>query len=203
VIEREVRAGGVGRAGWRRGLLAAAAFAFVAASTAHWADAAPVQREDAPVTVSVVVEGALPGFTPDSLVAYVSRQMADAQVTGWRFVPAAAEDSSPNRVVWRFRMLPFADGAVKYLGPAMSRVRDMFGIRRPVSLDAKIYLDGRYQSETFNQATIKGGLDDPELGATIRKMAKQIVANALAQGKTDRADLASLVTRRSARPLKT
>ena len=135
-----------------------------------------------PITVSVEVEGSLPGFTTDQLSAYVSQQMADAHLTAWRFAPAAATDANqpPNRVVWQFKVLPFAGGSVRYIGPALSKARDLFGVGRPIGVDAKIYLDGKYQSTSFDQVTVKGGANDPALSSVIKKVMNSIVANAFA-----------------------
>jgi hypothetical protein len=148
-----------------------------------------------PITVSVEVEGSLPGFTTDQLSAYVSQQMADAHLTAWRFAPATAatEANQPaNRVVWHFKVLPFAGGSVRYIGPALSKARDLLGVGRPIGVDAKIYLDGKYQSTSFDQVTVKGGANDPGLSSVIKKVMNAIVANAFAAEPVDGARLAAL-----------
>ncbi len=131
---------------------------------------------DAPRTVSVVVEGALPGFTQDQLTAYVCQEMTAAHAASWQFTPASGTDSSPNRVVWHFKLLPYAGGTVKYIGPALSHVESAFGAHRAVGIDAKIYLDGKYQNSSFDQATIKGAKSDPSLDAAIQKILHAIIA---------------------------
>ena len=57
----------------------------------------------------------------------------------------------------------------------------MFGVGRAIGIDAKIYLDGRYQSSTFDQVTIKGGPNDPELESAIKKVTRIIVSDALTE----------------------
>ena len=147
------------------------------------------------ITVSVEVEGSLPGFTADQLSAYVSQQMADAHLTAWRFAPATAATEAnqpPNRVVWHFKVLPFAGGSVRYIGPALSKARDLFGVGRPIGVDAKIYLDGKYQSTSFDQVTVKGGANDPGLSSVIKKVMNSIVANAFASEQQSGLRLAAL-----------
>lgn len=148
-----------------------------------------------PLTVSVEVEGSIPGFTAEQLSAYVSQQMTDAHLTAWRFAPATAatEANQPaNRVVWQFKVLPFAGGSVRYIGPALSKARDLFGVGRPIGVDAKIYLDGKYQSTSFDQVTVKGGANDPALSSVIKKVMNSIVANAFAAEPASGPRLAAL-----------
>lgn len=135
-----------------------------------------------PIAVAVEVEGAIPGFTAQQLSAFVSEQMADAHLTAWQFVPASPEPGKepPNRIVWQFKVLPYAGGTVRYIGPALSKARDLFGAGRPVGVDAKIFLDGQFQSTSFDQATIKGGPHDAGLYDAIKKVMQSIVANAFA-----------------------
>jgi hypothetical protein len=148
------------------------------------------------LTVSVEIDGSLPGFTNDQLSSYVSQQMAASHITSWHFergpTAAATTDQPANRIVWHFKQLPFAGGGVRYIGPALSKARDVFGVGRAVGIDAKIYLNGQYQATTFDQVTVKGGPNDPGLAAAIQKVMKSIVANASAEGAADSPKLASL-----------
>jgi len=164
-------------------LSVATALVLAAMPMAAHAQSLDSKLRQTPLTVSVEVEGAVPGFTTDQLSAYVSQQMADAHLTAWHFAPAgpvAEANPPPNRVVWHFKTLPFAGGAVRYIGPALSKARDLFGVSRPVAVDAKIFLNGQYQSTSFDQATIKGGPHDAGLSDVIKKVMNSIVANAFA-----------------------
>ena len=136
------------------------------------------------LSVAVEIDGSLPGFTQSQLSAFIAAQMDAADVAAWHVAPADAQKSAPeppNRVVWHFKLLPFAGGAVRYIGPALSKARAMFGVGRAIGIDAKIYLDGRYQSSTFDQVTIKGGPNDPELESAIKKVTRIIVSDALTE----------------------
>jgi hypothetical protein len=137
----------------------------------------PLPQLNTPVDVAVVVEGSLPGFKDDELARFVSQEMEAAHVAAWHFEPAGAAPSA-NRVVWHFKLLPYAGGSVRYIGPTVSRFKDMFGMRRAIGVDAKLYLNGQFQSTTFDQATIKGGPRDPDLDRVIDKVTRSIIANA-------------------------
>jgi hypothetical protein len=152
---------------------------------------------DKPIAVAVEVEGSIPGFTADQLSAYVSEQMADAHLTAWRFTPATPHQDGtepPNRVVWHFKVLPYGGGTVRYIGPALSKARDLFGSGRPIGLDAKIYLNGQFQSTCFDQATVRGGPHDPALSDVIKKMMNTIVADAFAAQPSAGPKLAEIST---------
>ena len=170
----------------------ALSFALIAAlasgSLATRADAQALDNavREKNLTISVEIDGSLPGFTTDQLSAYLSQQMTASHMTAWHFEPGPAPEATAgqpaNRIVWRFKQLPFAGGGVRYIGPALSKARDVFGVGRAVGIDAKIYLNGQYQATTFDQATVKGGPNDPGLAAAIQKVMKSIVANAAADG---------------------
>lgn len=134
----------------------------------------------APVTVSVMVEGAVPGFSQDQLDLYVVREMTAANAGPWQFTPDPKGAPAPNRIVWHFRLLPYAGGTVRYIGPMVNKVEGMFGVRRAVGIDAKVYLGNQYQTSTFDQVSIRGGGEDDDLGHVIQRVLRSIVANAQA-----------------------
>jgi hypothetical protein len=145
---------------------------------------------DKNLTVSVEIDGLLPGFTNDELSAYVSQQMTASHITSWHFEPGS-DPAGPitaqpaNRIVWHFKQLPYAGGGIRYIGPATSKAKEVFGVGRAVSIDAKIYLNGQFQATTFDQVTIRGGPHDSALSAVIQKVIKSIVANAMAEGRAN------------------
>ncbi len=159
-------------------ILAVIAFCLPALSQGAAADSMP----GADRTVSVVIDGSLPGFTQDQLSAYVAEQMTAADVAAWKFAVAPASGAQPsNRIVWHFKLLPFAGGSIRYIGPVLSKARETFGVGRAVGIDVKIYLNGQYQASTFDQVTIKGGPNDPNLDGAIQKVTRTIVSDALTQ----------------------
>ena len=133
-------------------------------------------------TVSVVIDGSLPGFTQDQLSSYITQQMEAADIVDWKFAAAPTGGAQPgNRIVWHFKLLPFAGGSIRYIGPVLSKARQEFGMGRAVGIDVKIFLNGQYQASTFDQVTIKGGPNDPNLNGAIQKVTRTIVSDALTQ----------------------
>jgi len=179
-------------------LTAALAFAGTVGVSAQSLDSA-LRNKD--LAVIVEIDGSLPGFSKDELTAYVCQQMAAAHVTSWHFVPtsmsATGGDQPSNRIVWQFKQLPFAGGGVRYIGPALSKAKALFGVGRPVSIDAKIFLNDEFEATTFDQATIKGGAEDSGLATVIQKVMKSIVDNAFAYASPNGLMPARLSTTRS------
>jgi hypothetical protein len=134
------------------------------------------------LSVLVEIDGSVPGFTKDQLSAYLCRQMEASHLTGWHFVPTSLAptggDQPSNRIVWHFKPLPYGGGGTRYIGPALSKARELFGVGRAISIDAKIFLNDEFEATTFDQVTVKGGQDDPGLTAAVQKIMKSVVTNA-------------------------
>ena len=134
------------------------------------------------LSVLVEIDGSVPGFTKDQLSAYLCKQMEASHLTGWHFVPttmnATGGDQPSNRIIWHFTPQPYGGGGTRYIGPAMSKARQLFGVGRAIGIDAKIFLNDAFQATTFDQVTVKGGQDDPGLAAAVQKIMKSVVTNA-------------------------
>jgi len=134
------------------------------------------------LSVLVEIDGSVPGFTKEQLSAYLCKQMEASHLTGWQFVPttiaATGGDQPSNRIVWHFTPQPYGGGGTRYIGPALSKARQLFGVGRAIGIDAKIFLNDEFQATTFDQVTVKGGQDDPGLAAAIQKVMKSVVTNA-------------------------
>ena len=163
--------------------------AFAAASVGAAAQSLDSGLRNQGLPVLVEIDGSVPGFTKDELSAYLCQQMAASHLTGWHFLPTSLAptggDQPSNRIVWHFKQLPYAGGGMRYIGPAMSRAKELFGVGRAVSIDAKIFLNDEYEATTFDQATIKGGPDDPGLAAAVQKVMKSVVTNAFLTASPD------------------
>jgi len=142
-----------------------------------------------PLPVLVEIDGSVPGFTKDELETYLCQQLTASHLTGWRFLPTSLAptggDQPSNRIVWHFKQLPYAGGGTRYIGPAMSRAKELFGVGRAVSIDAKIFLNDEFEATTFDEVTIKGGPNDAGLAAAIQKIMKSVVTNAFLTGSPD------------------
>jgi hypothetical protein len=128
------------------------------------------KAETGPVTLSVTASGPLPGFRAEDATRYVTQQMAASGVNGWRFVAAPAPANPPrDRIEWHFELDPYAGGGVRQFFP-MAQVQKLFGVKHRISAEARLYLDGQYQTLMFGQATIQGGAEDKDLAHFVAQM---------------------------------
>ena len=119
-----------------------------------------------PLTVQVEATDTLPGFHRGALPRYLAAHMAEARLVDWRFEPAADEGSAPDRVEWSFKLNPYAGGEVRTLvRPHMAE--RTFAAYRSVTIEARLYLHGEYQTLVEKQAVIEGGPNDPNLATAV------------------------------------
>jgi hypothetical protein len=137
----------------------------------------PVWAE-APVTVAVEASGELPGFNIGGAVPYLAAQMNAAGITAWHFVPRDADSAAPNRIEWQFELLPYAGGEVRRFFPMPEAQRTMDvhlqGTHRLISAEARLYLDGQYQTVTFSQQAVQGGAGDPDLASLLVQVTRNL-----------------------------
>src|SRR5215475_1724888 len=72
-----------------------------------------VSASAASIILEVEAANAPPGFNKADLSRYLALHMTEAGLTEWRFEPVADNASRPNRVVWSFKLNPYAGGEVK------------------------------------------------------------------------------------------
>jgi hypothetical protein len=145
----------------RRGVL----LAWWALATASW----PVAMASAavPVTLQVVASHGLLGMHHSALSRFLAAQMARIGLAGWRFEPApAGEGVAADRVEWTFKLNPYAGGEVRSFVHTLSHEGGFSG-RRPITIEARLYLEGEYQTLVEQQAMVRGGADDPDLAAAV------------------------------------
>jgi hypothetical protein len=126
--------------------------------------------------ISLDVEAAdtLPGFHLADLPRYLALHMADARLPGWRFKPAAGTAPAPDRVQWRFKLNSYAGGEVRsFTRPHMAD--RIFGVHRPITIEARLYLNGEYQTLVEKQTVIEGGSDDRDLAAAIVSVTQSLL----------------------------
>jgi len=127
-----------------------------------------VSASAASIILEVEAANAPPGFNKADLPRYLALHMTEARLTEWRFEPVADNASRPNRVVWSFKLNPYAGGEVK-------RFTRTPGGRRPVTLEVRLYLNGEYQTLVEGQAVIVGGPNDPDLAAAVTNLAERLL----------------------------
>ena len=147
---------------WRRLVLALVA-AFVPLTPA------------AATLLEVEGSGAVPGFqSSEELRSYLALQMSEAQLVSWRFEAAATDDApAPDRVKWRFKLDPYAGGEVRSFVPPYT---ETIGVHRPITIEARLYLNGKYRRLVKKKAIIEGGPDDPDLAAAIANLTQKLLS---------------------------
>jgi hypothetical protein len=127
-----------------------------------------------PLTLQVEVSDTLPGFHIRDLPRYLALHMAEARLADWRFEPAAGEGSAPDRVEWIFKLNPHAGGEVRnFMRPHMAE--RIFSAHRPVTIEARLFLHGQYQTLVEKQAIVQGGPDDPDLAAAVASVTQNLL----------------------------
>lgn len=118
-------------------------------------------------TIAIAVSGHLPGFRTGDAAMWVAARMADAGLDHWHFVPGDPARPAPSRIEWQFQTLPYAGGEVRRFFP-MGEARGAMdvhlqGRHHLISAEAKLFIEGEYQTVTLAQDQVKGGPDDQDL----------------------------------------
>jgi len=50
-----------------------------------------------------------------------------------------------------------------------------FGVHRPITIEARLYLNGKYQTLVKEKAIIQGGPDDPDLAAAVANLTQNLL----------------------------
>jgi hypothetical protein len=127
-------------------------------------------------TITVAAAGDLPGFHTEEAAPWLAARMAEAGLDHWRFI--SGTPAAPNRIEWNFELLPYAGGEVRRFFPmAESRgTTDVHlqGKHHLISAEAKLFLDGEYQTVTLAQEAVKGGADDRDLADFIVRTTRML-----------------------------
>ena len=107
----------------------------------------------APITLKVEASDGLPGFNRADLSRYLALHMGGARLADWHFEPMTETSSAPDRVEWSFKLNPSAEPSS--------------GVRHPITIEARLYMNGEYETLVEQQVTIQGGQNDPELAAAV------------------------------------
>jgi hypothetical protein len=126
------------------------------------------------IILQVGAVDAPPGFQKGDLPRYLALHMTDAGLTEWRFEPATGEGLPANYVLWKFRLNPYAGGEVRSFAPH-HMVTGTLHSRHPITVEARLYLNGEYQTLVEGQALIEGGPDDPGLAAAVTQLTRNLL----------------------------
>jgi hypothetical protein len=129
--------------------------------------------------------GAVPGFhSSQQLRRYLALHMAEAQPANWRFEPGPAGDArAPDRVKWRFKLDPYAGGEVRTFVPPYT---EAIGVHRPITIEARLYLKGKYQTLAKENAIIEVGPDDPDFAAAVASLTQKLLSRSGAYSSINR-----------------
>jgi hypothetical protein len=128
----------------------------------------------AQVTLKVVVDQGLPGLRDSNLSRLLAARMAQVGLTDWRFAPAAGNGVPADRVDWSFKLNPYAGGDVRSFVQSF-RHEDGLGEGRPVTIEARLYLNGEYQTLVEKQAVIRADPDDPNFIAAVISVTRNLL----------------------------
>jgi hypothetical protein len=138
-------------------------------------------------SLEVEGSGTVPGFySSKQLRGYLSLHMAETQPVNWRFEPAATGDAPAlDRVKWRFKLGPYAGGEVRTFVPPFT---ETIGVHRPITIEARLYLNGEYQAHVKKTAIVEGGPDDPALAAAVASLTQDLLNPSAAYRAADKRD---------------
>lgn len=126
----------------------------------------------------VVMDGAaqVPGMRGEELARTIAAAVQHVAPRDLSIgVSAPGHVLPPNRIEWRFHANPYAGGAVRYIGPARPVAERMFGMHRHVTAEAKLFLDGQFQSSGFDQATLPGAGDAAAFAHLVESLSAQLL----------------------------
>ena len=102
-------------------------------------------RAAPPTTLQVAISDTLPGLHRADLPRHLAQWMAEAQLPEWRFAPVADSGAARDRIEWSFKLNPYAGGEVRKFAPSRPAERTL-GASRPITIEARLYLNGEYQT---------------------------------------------------------
>ena len=123
-------------------------------------------------TIAVEAQGELPGFEMADAPGWLAQQMERAGLPDWHFVTRDASAAAPDRVEWRFDLLPYAGGGVRQFFPQAGG--GALKARHLVSAQAKLYLRGQYQTLMLGEEAVAGGAGDVALAEFIVRTTRSL-----------------------------
>ncbi|HUJ97695.1 MAG TPA: hypothetical protein VLV85_05570 [Stellaceae bacterium] len=132
--------------------------------------------------MAVETTGSVPGLDEAELGRYVAEQMNAARV-GWQFVAAANASAQPNRVEWSFTAGPSASGSVRTYGFSRAMMERLMPAHYYMTVEAKLYWHGQYQTVMLGHVTTGVAMPDPDLTALIGKMTRLVMAYPMSQNR--------------------
>jgi len=140
-----------------------------------------------PERVAVKTAGDVPGLGEAALGRYVAEQMNAAGAGRWQFFAEETAGAEPeDRVEWSFATGPSANGALRNYGFSRAMMERLLDAHHYVSVEAKLYWHGQYQSVMLGHVTIGPALPYPALTALIGKMTRLVMSYPTSQSRPPR-----------------
>jgi hypothetical protein len=133
-------------------------------------------RTQTPITIAIDANGELPGFRIQDASPWLASKMEGAALAGWHFIARDPGRAAPDRIEWSFTLLPYAGGEVRRFFPMRETgAMDLhLGSHRLIAAEARLYLHGEYQTETFGQEAVQGGDSDPDLASFLVRLTRNL-----------------------------
>lgn len=122
--------------------------------------------------VAVEAGGELPGFEIADARPWLAEQMNHAGLADWQFAARDEGQAAPDRIEWRFELLPYAGGGVRQFFPQPGAAA--LKARHMVSAEVRLYLGGQYQTMILGQEAVAGGAGDAALADFIARTTKTL-----------------------------
>jgi hypothetical protein len=126
-----------------------------------------------PLILQVRVSQGFPGLNRSALSRFIAAHMAEARLADWRFEPARGSHVAADRVEWTIKLNPYAGGEVRSFVHWPSQPYWLGG--RLVTIEARLYLGGEYQTLVEEQATIRGGPNHLILASTVVSVTQNLL----------------------------
>lgn len=127
----------------------------------------------AQVMLQVRATHGIPGFHHSALSRFLAAHMAEAGLADWHFAPATGDAVAADRVEWSFKLHPYAGGEVRNFVTTLSH--DDWAGARPVTIEARLYISGEYQTLVEEQANVRSGPDDSGLAAVVVSVTRNLL----------------------------
>jgi hypothetical protein len=127
-----------------------------------------------PSPLKVEATRGLLGLHHSALSRFLAAHMAEVGLADWRVVPVAGDASAPDRVEWTIKLNPYAGGEVRNFVHTLF-YEQRLGVHRPVTIEARLYLNGQYQTLVEKQVVIQGGPDDPDLVKAVASVTENLL----------------------------
>jgi len=137
----------------------------------------PTQLAASEQTVAVRATGSVPDLSAADLPGYVAAALNAGHPDRWYFEAAKPESMVPGyRIDWNFKENAYAAGTVRTYGFSRAQMERLIGSRKSLTIEARLFLHGEYQTLVLDHVTLDQGARSTELAVAITKIARELMA---------------------------